>query len=108
MRRALQLAARARGRTAPNPMVGAVLVQGDECVGEGYHHRAGEPHAEVMALREAVDFFKLWTVGLLGLGFAAVTGMRRGWALLVVFVLYAMYVGVFMIGLPGMTAGGGR
>jgi diaminohydroxyphosphoribosylaminopyrimidine deaminase/5-amino-6-(5-phosphoribosylamino)uracil reductase len=55
MRRALQLAARARGRTAPNPMVGAVLVQGDEPVGEGYHHRAGEPHAEVMALRAAGD-----------------------------------------------------
>jgi diaminohydroxyphosphoribosylaminopyrimidine deaminase/5-amino-6-(5-phosphoribosylamino)uracil reductase len=53
MRRALQLAERARGRTAPNPMVGAVVVSGEQCVGEGYHHRAGEPHAEVLALRAA-------------------------------------------------------
>src|SRR4029077_14414433 len=50
---ALQLAERARGRTAPNPMVGAVVVSGEACVGEGYHHRAGEPHAEVLALRAA-------------------------------------------------------
>src|SRR5437588_12799693 len=53
MRRALRLAERARGRTAPNPMVGAVVVSGQERVGEGYHHRAGEPHAEVLALRKA-------------------------------------------------------
>jgi len=53
MARALQLAARARGRTSPNPMVGAVLVSGGRVIGEGYHHRAGEPHAEVLALRAA-------------------------------------------------------
>jgi diaminohydroxyphosphoribosylaminopyrimidine deaminase/5-amino-6-(5-phosphoribosylamino)uracil reductase len=53
MRRALRLAERARGRTAPNPMVGAVVVSGDESVSEGYHHRAGEPHAEILALRAA-------------------------------------------------------
>jgi diaminohydroxyphosphoribosylaminopyrimidine deaminase/5-amino-6-(5-phosphoribosylamino)uracil reductase len=53
MRRALQLAARARGRTAPNPMVGAVVVAAGEVVGEGWHPKAGEPHAEVFALRAA-------------------------------------------------------
>ncbi|MFN3648102.1 MAG: bifunctional diaminohydroxyphosphoribosylaminopyrimidine deaminase/5-amino-6-(5-phosphoribosylamino)uracil reductase RibD [Armatimonadota bacterium] len=53
MARALELAARARGRTAPNPMVGAVVVSGGRVVGEGWHPRAGEPHAEVFALREA-------------------------------------------------------
>jgi diaminohydroxyphosphoribosylaminopyrimidine deaminase/5-amino-6-(5-phosphoribosylamino)uracil reductase len=53
MRRALRLAERAAGRTSPNPMVGAVVVRGDEIVGEGYHHAAGEPHAEVNALRRA-------------------------------------------------------
>jgi diaminohydroxyphosphoribosylaminopyrimidine deaminase / 5-amino-6-(5-phosphoribosylamino)uracil reductase len=53
MRRALQLAARAQGRTAPNPMVGAVVVRDGACVGEGYHHRAGEPHAEALALAAA-------------------------------------------------------
>jgi diaminohydroxyphosphoribosylaminopyrimidine deaminase / 5-amino-6-(5-phosphoribosylamino)uracil reductase len=51
--RALRLAARGRFRTAPNPMVGAVLVQGGEVVGEGWHRRAGAPHAEVEALRAA-------------------------------------------------------
>jgi len=53
MRRALDLAARARGRTSPNPLVGAVVVKDGQIIGEGYHRRAGEPHAEVIALREA-------------------------------------------------------
>ena len=53
MARALELAARARGRTSPNPMVGAVLVRGGEIVGQGFHPRAGEPHAEIFALRQA-------------------------------------------------------
>src|SRR5213080_105940 len=53
MRRALRLAGRARGRTAPNPMVGAVVVSGGEGVGEGWHPAAGQPHAEVFALRQA-------------------------------------------------------
>jgi len=53
MRRALELAARARGRTSPNPMVGAVIVKDGQVVGEGYHAYAGSEHAEVVALREA-------------------------------------------------------
>jgi diaminohydroxyphosphoribosylaminopyrimidine deaminase/5-amino-6-(5-phosphoribosylamino)uracil reductase len=53
MRRALELAARGRGLTSPNPMVGAVVVREGEVVGEGFHARAGAPHAEVEALRAA-------------------------------------------------------
>ncbi len=53
MRRALHLAAQGLGRTAPNPAVGAVIVQDDQIVGEGYHRGAGQPHAEVEALQQA-------------------------------------------------------
>ena len=53
MKRALCLAERGRGRTSPNPMVGAVLVKDGRIVGEGFHPRAGEPHAEIFALRQA-------------------------------------------------------
>ncbi|MBR6338837.1 MAG: bifunctional diaminohydroxyphosphoribosylaminopyrimidine deaminase/5-amino-6-(5-phosphoribosylamino)uracil reductase RibD [Alloprevotella sp.] len=50
MRRALQIAALGAGRTAPNPMVGAVVVCDGRIIGEGYHVRCGGPHAEVNAL----------------------------------------------------------
>lgn len=53
MRLALRLAKKGTGRTSPNPLVGAVVVKGKTIVGRGYHHRAGEPHAEVLALRQA-------------------------------------------------------
>jgi diaminohydroxyphosphoribosylaminopyrimidine deaminase/5-amino-6-(5-phosphoribosylamino)uracil reductase len=53
MRRALELAERGRGLTSPNPMVGAVVVRNGEIVGEGFHERAGGPHAEVVALEAA-------------------------------------------------------
>src|ERR1700750_2875105 len=53
--RAINLAARALYTTDPNPRVGCVLTQGDETVGEGWHERAGQPHAEVMALRAAKE-----------------------------------------------------
>jgi diaminohydroxyphosphoribosylaminopyrimidine deaminase/5-amino-6-(5-phosphoribosylamino)uracil reductase len=50
---ALDLARQGRGRTSPNPMVGAVVVQGSEVVGSGYHRAAGSPHAEIIALKKA-------------------------------------------------------
>ncbi len=53
MKRALRLAEAGRGKTSPNPMVGAVLVKRGKPVGEGYHARAGEAHAEIVALRQA-------------------------------------------------------
>lgn len=53
MRLALRLARRAYGATSPNPMVGAVLVKRGRIIGRGWHHRAGEPHAEIEALRDS-------------------------------------------------------
>ncbi|MFM6201270.1 MAG: bifunctional diaminohydroxyphosphoribosylaminopyrimidine deaminase/5-amino-6-(5-phosphoribosylamino)uracil reductase RibD [Dolichospermum sp.] len=53
MLRCLELAAMALGQTSPNPLVGAVVVQNGEVVGEGFHPRAGEPHAEIFALKAA-------------------------------------------------------
>lgn len=50
MRRCIDLARNAEGHTSPNPMVGCVVVCYGRIIGEGYHHRAGEPHAEVNAI----------------------------------------------------------
>ena len=55
MRRALEVAERARGLTSPNPLVGAVIVRDGRIVGEGAHLRAGGPHAEITALAAAGD-----------------------------------------------------
>lgn len=51
MQRALDLAARGLGRTSPNPAVGAVIVRNQRIIGEGFHRQAGQPHAEIEALR---------------------------------------------------------
>ncbi|KAG0477174.1 hypothetical protein HPP92_014015 [Vanilla planifolia] len=53
MRRCVELARKAIGFTSPNPMVGCVIVKDGEIVGEGFHPKAGQPHAEVFALSEA-------------------------------------------------------
>lgn len=55
MRRALELAERGLYTTTPNPHVGAVVVKDNRILGEGWHQVAGEPHAEVLAIREAKD-----------------------------------------------------
>ncbi|AHB88775.1 bifunctional diaminohydroxyphosphoribosylaminopyrimidine deaminase / 5-amino-6-(5-phosphoribosylamino)uracil reductase RibD [Thermosynechococcus sp. NK55a] len=55
MGRCLELAARAKGRTAPNPLVGCVIVAEGRVIGEGFHPKAGEPHAEVFALRSVSE-----------------------------------------------------
>jgi len=53
MRLALRLAAKGRGRTSPNPMVGAVVVKNGRILGQGFHRGPGEAHAEVIAMRQA-------------------------------------------------------
>lgn len=53
MLKAIALAEKARGFTEPNPLVGALVVKDGEIVGEGYHHKAGEAHAEINALKQA-------------------------------------------------------
>src|SRR5262249_32929309 len=58
MARALQLAERGLYSTDPNPRVGCIIAHGDDVVGEGWHVRAGEAHAEVLALRAAGESAK--------------------------------------------------
>src|SRR4030066_573084 len=53
MQKVLKLAEKGRGLTSPNPMVGAILAKHDRIVGQGYHRKAGTPHAEVEAIRDA-------------------------------------------------------
>ena len=53
MYRCIDLARQARGQTSPNPMVGSVIVKNGEVLGEGFHPKAGEPHAEIFAIRAA-------------------------------------------------------
>ncbi|MDA8338345.1 MAG: deaminase, partial [Nitrospiraceae bacterium] len=55
MKRALSLAAKARGMTSPNPMVGAVIIKKGRIVAEDYHKKAGEPHAEALTIIKAGD-----------------------------------------------------
>lgn len=64
MRRCIELAKLGMGHTAPNPMVGAVIVHEGKIIGEGYHHRYGEAHAEVNAIRSVknVELLKSSTI----------------------------------------------
>ena len=59
MRRCLELAGKAEGSTYPNPLVGSVIVLDDVIIGEGYHLRAGEPHAEAKAVSSVANKEKL-------------------------------------------------
>ena len=52
MQRCLELAKRGLGTTYPNPMVGSVIVHNDKIIGEGWHKKAGTPHAEVNAINQ--------------------------------------------------------
>lgn len=62
IQRCLELARQGLGYTSPNPLVGSVIVQNGEVVGEGFHPKAGEPHAEIFALRAAGEKAKGATV----------------------------------------------
>ena len=62
MRLTIELAEKAKGRTSPNPMVGAVIVKDGEIVGRGYHQKAGTPHAEIHAIEDAGEKAKDATI----------------------------------------------
>lgn len=53
MKKAIELAKKRRGKTSPNPMVGAVIVKNNKIISKGYHKKAGKPHAEAIALEKA-------------------------------------------------------
>ena len=55
IRRCLELARQAEGLTYPNPMVGAVIVHNNKIIGEGFHRKAGESHAEIIAIESVID-----------------------------------------------------
>ncbi len=55
MHQCIQLATLARGQTSPNPMVGSVIVKNGQVIGKGFHPQTGQPHAEVFAIREAMQ-----------------------------------------------------
>lgn len=55
IKKTLSLARRARGFTAPNPLVGALIVKNKKIIASGYHHRAGLPHAEIEAIRRSKE-----------------------------------------------------
>ena len=55
MRRCLELAVKAEGLTYPNPLVGSVIVHEGKIIGEGFHLRAGMPHAEVNAINSVIE-----------------------------------------------------
>lgn len=62
MKQALTLAQYATGRTSPNPMVGAVITRDGRVVGQGWHKKAGAPHAEINALQQAGDLARNGTI----------------------------------------------
>ncbi|MDR6158723.1 diaminohydroxyphosphoribosylaminopyrimidine deaminase/5-amino-6-(5-phosphoribosylamino)uracil reductase [Chryseobacterium sp. SLBN-27] len=55
IKRCIELAGKAIGKTYPNPLVGSVIVHNDKIIGEGYHHKAGENHAEINAINSVQD-----------------------------------------------------
>ncbi len=55
IKRCIELAQKALGKTYPNPLVGSVIVYKGEIIGEGYHHKAGENHAEINAINSVKD-----------------------------------------------------
>ncbi|ACK68963.1 riboflavin biosynthesis protein RibD [Gloeothece citriformis PCC 7424] len=62
MQHCINLARQAAGKTSPNPMVGAVIVKDGQVIGEGFHPKAGQPHAEVFALKQAAEQAKGATI----------------------------------------------